>query len=309
MKSMFPTASSAFQKSALLGVLASTVLGLAQASADIQVINQLGAGGWLSDDTRSSAGTDLVSPTLTHAGKPGQAPSAGDDAAINSQLSFQDAPLGSSYGGALRISGTTSNSGKSTISVLDLATGFAPASDLLLGSFAAQYRWYEDTSLSARTLALRFGIQSTNFAASQNLFTPIRSGESAWDLVLVHLDPTPVANTWDTESVSSTTGLWNLFDQAGNAYYTTPGGASSMTLADWANDPTFGSALFGAGAKITSIQFGLGSSQANGIAYVESLQTTVANGGDQIQFVPEPTTGLLLALGLCTLAGRRRRAA
>lgn len=293
------------QTFAALSALTWGAIGLTQASA--QQVKQLGDFGWLSDDTRSAAGTDLVGSTLTHAGKPGQTPTGADDIAISSQLSFVDAPAGSAFGAALRITGTTSNSGKSTISLLDLGSGFAPASDLLSGSFSAQYSWYQDTSLSTRTLAFRFGIQSTNFAASQSSFTAARSGESAWDLVLVHLDPTPIANTWDVESVSSTSGLWNLYDQAGNAHYTPPGGATSQTLAAWALDPTFGTALFGAGAKITSVQFGLGSSQSNGAAYVESLQTTVLNGGNQVQFVPEPSTGLLALLGLCGLVSRRRR--
>ena len=56
----------------------------------------------------------------------------------------------------------------------------------------------------------------------------------------------------------------------------------AKTLQDWANDATWGPILFGAGAKITNVQFGLGSFQQQCNAYVDYLQTTLLNSGNPI---------------------------
>src|SRR5690606_4442958 len=135
-----------------------------------------------------ASGNDLVGSVLTHAGKPGQAATAADDVAISQQLKIVvPGPAGSTYGGAVQIDGTTANDGKSTISVIDTNEGFADASVLLDSSFFAEYEWYGQPNPTPRTLAFRIGIQSTDWANSQAGFTASRSGESSWDLILVHL--------------------------------------------------------------------------------------------------------------------------
>lgn len=283
-------------------------MGLGIATGATQHVTTFGAGGWRSDDTRDAAGTDLVGLNYTHFGKPGQTPTPADDMAIGQQIQFVSGPSGSTYGGAVLIDGTSGNPGKSTISVIDVGTGFAPASDLVGGSFSATYEWYMQPNPTNRTLAFRIGIQSTAWGTgpgqSQNAFTAIRSGESAWDLILVHLMDSPVANAWNTASVDLTNGQWYLYGQAGNGNWVgiagsaPPGGTTQKTLANWQADGTWGPLLFGTGAKITSIQLGLGSAQRQCLAYVDYLQTTVLNGGDVVDFtlpVKNVNTGELFA--------------
>lgn len=290
--------------------VAALVFGLtAAASAVVVAVKDFGDHGWRSDDTRNTSGVDLVGTINTHAGRPGQTATAADDAAIASQIQFVDGPVGSTYGGAVSIDGTSSNSGKSTISVIN-PSGFDAAGNLLT-SFSATYEWYKQPNPTERTLAFRLGIQSTDWAASQASFTAARSGESMWDLVLVHLSDPSISNAWNSDLVDHDTGMWNLYDQAGNAYFTTPGGATSLTLDAWNSDATWGPLLFGTGAKVTSVQFGLGSSQRNALAYVDYLQTNLLNEGDVIDFqaVPEPKVISFLGLGLGALLMRRRRQA
>ncbi len=258
-------------------------------------VQQFGDNGWKADDTRTGAGVDLVGLNYTHAGKPGQTPTLADDALIAQQIKFVTAPAGATYSGAAQIIAPVGNPGKSTISVIDDVTGFAPTDDLVGGSFSATYSWYMDPNPTARTLAFRFGIQSTRWGTgllqSQNGFTAIRSGESVWDLVLVHVPASSDSNAWNPVSVDMNTGLWYLYGQAGNSNWLAleganpPGGTVSKTLAGWQADPTWGSVIFGTGAKISSIQFGLGSGQQSCIAYVDYLQTTVYNGGDVVDFI------------------------
>lgn len=295
-----------------LSKLAALTIALAASSVTYAApinVGVFGQGGWRSDDTRNAAGLSLVGTVNTHPGTPNQAATASDDVEISQQIQFVGGPAGSTYGGAVSIDGTVGNSGKSTISAINPTTGFGSGASLL-NTFNATYEWYGQPNPTSRTLAFKLGIQSTNWGTgagqSQNGFVADRPGEPFWDLVLVHL-PAPSDNAWSTVSVDHDTGNWNLFRQAGNAFYPAPDG-TAKTLDAWALDPTFGTALFGAGAKVTSVQFGLGSSQRNSIAYVDYLQTNLLNGGDVINFVavPEPTT--LAAVGLASVLLRRRRA-
>ena len=267
------------------------VAALITTQAQTQYVNVLGAAtGWYSDDTRSTTGADLVGITRTLYGKPGQTPTAADDITIDQQLQFVAGPAGGLYGGAIKIDGTSSNSGKSTISTVNLS-GFAPSSDLVGGSFTASYKWYLEPNPTSRTVAFRIGIQSTQWAASQAGFTAIRSGEQTWDLKLVNVMSSPTANAWNDVAVDMNNGLWYLYGQATNANWVgiagsaPPGGTLQQTLAQWQADATWGPILFGTGAKITSVDFGLGSGQRQCNAYVDYLQTTILNGGNVIDFV------------------------
>ena len=246
-----------------------------------------GPSNWYSDDTRNAAGVNLVGVNSTLYGKPGQAPTPADDVAIAAQLQFVAGPANGTYGGAIKIIHPTNNAGKSTLSTVNLS-GFAPGSALVGGTFSAQYRWYQDISVSTRTVALRLGIQSTNWAASQLGFTAVRSGEQTWDLILVHTQPPiPTPDAWNLDNIDKDNGKWNLFKQAGNTYYTTPinDPSTAKTLQEWNDDPIWGPRLFGVGALVTSVQFGLGSGQNGGIAYVDYLQTSILNSGNLIDFV------------------------
>ena len=288
-----------------------TMLITPTAQAAMVEVGTFGDFGWRSDDTRNASGVNLVGITNTNDPAPGSTPTAADDAAIASQLQFTTAPSGATFYGAVKIDGTTSNSGKSNLSTISPITGFAPSSDLLLPSFFAVYNWYKQPNPTSRTLAFKLGIQSANWGTgggqSQNGFTATRSGESVWDLVLVNVSPS-VDNAWNTSAVNAVTGDWNLFRQAGNGYYPVPG-ATAKTLAAWNADATFGPALFGPSAKVTSVQFGLGSSQRDAFAYLDYLQTNLLNGGDVINFVPEPSSLVLAGFGvaLSLTAIRRRR--
>ncbi|MBX3423492.1 MAG: VCBS domain-containing protein [Pirellulaceae bacterium] len=278
-----------FRRSYYRGLLVSEMLEQRQLLAVTDVAALLGAHGWKSDDTRDIAGSDLVGSLLTNAGDVGVTPSTAHDQAILQQVRIVNAPAGSAFPGALLVDGTSSNSGKSTASVVDTASGFAPASDLVQPEFGATYSWYGQPDPTSRTVAFRIGVQSAAWAISQASFTATRSGESAWDLVLVHV-PASSDNAWSTVSVDQDSGNWFLYGQAGNPNWTgiagstPPGGLTSKTLDDWNADATWGPILFGAGSKVTSVQFGLGSSQRQSIGYVDYLQTSILNGGDRIDF-------------------------
>jgi nitrous oxidase accessory protein NosD len=256
-------------------------------------VTSLGDEGWYSDDARNLAGVDLVGLTSTLHGKPGVTPTALDDAAIAGILGFVPGPGGSVSDGVMKVTLGDSNSAKSTASTVNL-TGWAPASDLVTPGFSAEYRWYLEPNTTERTLAFRFGVQSTHWASSQTGFTAVRSGEPTWDLILVHIMATPVVYSWNTAEVDMNTGLWFLYGQATNTYWpgavgiAPPAGTSSKSLAAWQADPVWGPVLFGPGAIVSSIQFGMGSSQRNCNAYVDYLKTSIYNGGDFVFFGDVP---------------------
>jgi hypothetical protein len=284
--------------------------------AAVQLVDSFGDYGWKSDDTRDAAGNNLVGITSTNAGKPGQVPTATDDTAIATQIQFVAGPAGSTHGGAVSVDGTSGNNGKSNISVISPTTGYGTGGSLLNQSFSATYQWYGQPNPTSRTLAFKIGVQSASWALSQAGFTAQRSGESVWDLVLVYV-PATSDNAWSTESVDHDSGLWNVFRQASNGFFPVPN-TTAQTLDAWNLDSTFGPALFGAGSKITSVQFGLGSSQRQSIAYVDYLQTSLLNGGGLIDFkaagtvaaVPEASSVVvwgLLALVIGGVTWTRRK--
>ncbi len=253
-------------------------------------VTGLGAStGWYSDDTRNASGVDLVGTNFTQYGKPGQTPSTADDTAISQQLQFVDGPAGSTGGGSVKIIAPTENPGKSTLSTVNL-DGFAAASVLTDDSFSASYRWYKEPNPTSRTVAFRIGIQSTAWAASQVDFTATRSGEQTWDLMLVNLMDVSEDNAWNEVDVNKDTGTWHLYGQSGNQNWigitgvVPPGGSSAKTLAEWAVDSVWGNRLFGTDAKITNVQFGLGSWQRQANAYIDYLETTILNNGNRINF-------------------------
>lgn len=257
------------------------------AAAQTIYVNNFGAAGWYSDDTRSDAGTNLIGLNYTHPSLQNGQGTEQDDLAISQVLSFTSSFSGAAdtrFGlGALRINGGTQNAAKSTISIIDTATGFASASSMLSDDFYATYRAYNEPNPTTRTASLRFGIQSTKWSNSQNGFTAARTGEGTWDLILVYTGLNE-QNAWTQHTLSATEGTWRLYFQAGNSYFGTRPNVEK-TLAEWAADETYGQLLFGDGAVITNVQFGLGSEQRNNNTYIDYLQTNLLYDGGLIKFV------------------------
>jgi hypothetical protein len=280
------------------------ISGAAQVFGSTVYVGAFGAEGWMADDTRNGSGVDLVGTNYTHAGKPGQTPTAADDAQIAEQIKFvSDAPGGVP---ALKlVFGKVTGGGKATISTINTDTGFATGN--WSTNFFANMSRYRDTETNT---TLKIGVQSTDWAASQSGFTATRTGESAYDLTLVYAGNLTPFHVWEDVSLTATSGTWCLFDQSGNNYYSTPGNSANKTLADWAVDPTYGNKLFGDGAKVTSVLLGAGSFSVASTGYVKYIETSLLNGGDRIEFVPEPGTLVLLGMGglfALAYAWRRRR--
>jgi|GEM_PF-5302465 len=294
-----------------------TVAGcVAAATAGTVVVAGLGDQGWKSDDTRNAHGVDLVGVNYTHYGKPGQTPTAADDAAIADQIKFPcDGPGGTP---ALELTKQSVGGGfsKCTLSTVNLA-GFA-SGDWRSG-FTAKWRYYTTSNAEAGTL--KIGVQSTLWGTgpgqSQNGFTAIRSGEQTWDIVLVAWPgyPNPLTpNQWNDVNIGPGTVCWKIYKQAGNSFFNDPGPLAPMSLNEIFSTSlpavtiglttyTWGEVIFGAGAKVTNIQFGLGSSTQTSTTYIDWLETNLLNDGDRIEFGvdPKPVKNVNTGLYYCTI--------
>jgi hypothetical protein len=278
----------------LLVLLAVLAVGVANA-ATIPVAG-FGDYGWMSDDTRDGTGAHLVGLNYTHYGRPGQVPTSADDIAIASQLQFTNsAPGGVSALQIYKASG--SGAAKSSLSKVDLS-GFATGAGWVPGFFA-RYPYYTDTT--GETAVVKIGIQSALWgigaSQSQNGFTATRSGESAWDLVLVAWIDTPVANAWQLANLDANSVIWKIYRQAGNSYFNEhpSQNGSTMSLQQLlsqsaiaktigATSYTWADVLFGPGSKVTSVQFGVGSSGGTCTSYIDYLETNLLNDGDRVDF-------------------------
>ena len=295
------------------------------AHAATELVNTFGVDGWYSWDTRNTSGTALngtndTSPAINSAllGRSVGASAAADDTAIGQQVIFMDegqttndngdaagnpppaSPTGSLGGlGYVRLDGTGSNSGKSDLSYVD-TNGIAAASALTDPSFGLSYRYYIQPQNTFRTLGLNIALTNT---AQSNLY------------IFAYVDPVPSAINspgWFTSSVSANSGAFTLFVGGIGA----ADGGAAMTLAQWAADPTYGSAVFGGSESVFRIGFNIGSGQRDDLQYLDSMQTNLLNGGDPIDFVgpsavPEASTwisGALSALAAAAFGFRRRRA-
>lgn len=286
------------------------------------VINNFGVSGWNSLDTRNTGGTNLV--------QPGDA--AAIAAQINANATVAPALVGGSLnaGRALSLDGTTSNSGKSSFGLHGAGVGGLASIASLGTSFSASYRWATTSTLSSgRTSPFKISIDTIATGSAPS--TP-RTGEDQWDYILVHVPvgSSSAKDTWHDESMDYDSGRWNIFRSGylGGGPFCTNGNfggsgctAAALTLEDmWTNtDPlldTVLDAMFASTSVVRGIEFGIGSSQRNALNYVESLQTSIYNGGDIVRFggtqatVPEPGTVLLalVALGGLVASRRRRRA-
>jgi hypothetical protein len=288
-----------------------TALAASTSQGAIQVVNSFGDNGWYSWDTRNTAGTRQVgststSPLWTGLGGP---PSPAADVVIAQQIKFLgEGVVAPAVGGALpaspatslnglgyvRLDGTSNGNGKSDISYVS-GSAIAAASALADPSFTATYRYFTDGALSNRTPGL-------NIAMFNNA-NPGSLGDPSAVLTFNHVQSPYTANAWNTESVSNSS-LFSLYGSGA------PGGATSMSLADWFADATWGQTL--ANYSIYRVGFNIGSGQTNGIAYLDWLETSLLNGGDTIDFqaVPEPASMIvwsLMATGVGAVVWNARR--
>jgi hypothetical protein len=250
--------------------------------------------GWFSDDTRAdgsgllAAGTNLVSDTLTDDPEATATGTSAHNSDIFGQIAFGPAPgavPALTHDGAVRLFIDASGSGKSQIShrKTDLS-GHGPGSGFGPG-FAAEYSWMGNGP-AAITASLKFGIRTAEFGSAP---VSSRTGENAWDKVLIY-EPgngngAVSDGLWQTETIDHSTGAWWFFDRNAGASII----GSPMTLATMSTSPLVFSgsktaadvyALITApGAVITSVQFGIGSGNANGNVFVNQLTTNVYRSG------------------------------
>jgi len=313
-----------YKTAAILMMLATCA---ATALAGTIEVGAIGDEGWYSDDTRSNGNVNVVGLNYTHAAvpnPPGPAASAADDATIAQRFTFVPAPAGASNG-AVNIAHPDGTSMKSTLSVIDTDTGLATG-DWRSG-FSVKWRKYH-TGGTTRGASMKIGVQTTLWADSQNVANFSNgtgckySGEPSWDLVLVnnqvHTDDTWVTHEVDGSDNATVNGNLNTFKiypQAGNGFFGSPQDLGFHTLEWWANTTeiaygtsTWGDVLFGTGAKVTNFQFGAGSGPGEQNEFFDWVETSLVNGGDRVDFTPEPASMTLLALGGLGVLIRRRRA-
>jgi hypothetical protein len=280
-----------------------TMLTGTAAQAAQQYVDQRGDFGWQSRDTRSAAGANLVAPA--------------DNAAIDAVIKFGAAPGGvNAPTHALNLITPTSNSAKATLGVSNLGTGFGNGTDLG-AAFTAEYKWYTEgaPTYTNRISPLKIGVQTSAYGSTPAGGT--RTGDNDWDMLLVHF-PNSVAATWNTESISYTSGLWYVVNRGGvggNTFSTPVSSATPQTLSDIYNGGSGygGNAaladIFASTSKLSVIEFGLGSSQQNANNFVSYLETSIYNGGDAVHFVPEPSSLAVIGLGAAAMMRRNRRQA
>jgi hypothetical protein len=254
-------------------------------------VSAIGDHGWTSLDTRSSTGANLTLPS--------------DASAINQVIQLGSAPPGGSRGYGLHLQ-TSTNSSKASFGVNNLGTGFGSGTDLLSSSFFAEYEWLTEGSaggFTARTSPLKIGIQSSGFSPPAMLGG--RTNEENWDYILVHDASGYTAGQWETESITNTSGNWFIYR---SGYI--GGGALAGTSDTLANLASMygGSGIFDSNARIVSLEFGVGSGQANASNYVSYLRSSLINGGDAVNFAaPEPSSLALMSLAGLGFVGRRWR--
>lgn len=318
---------------------AAVLFGIAAAPSRAATINvaSLASEGWYSDDTRSDgtdgygAGLSLIGLTTTDLTTGAVSPTvgvAGHDAAIAQHISFSATapgfvPIGT-HAGAVRLAIGNHASGKAQISHIENdLVGHGPGTVFADPALAIEYSWMGTSSTPNFTAALKIGIKTSEFNTVAN---SSRVGENVWDKLLVY-EPGANGHTsnglWHTETISLTDGIWWLFDRklgfsanyltagkltlddmadATNIYHT---GASGRTLAQ-----SFALAL-NPQSVITSIQFGIGSGNANTEVFINQLRASFYESNNLTTFgpapeVPEPATWLLLGLGLAGGAARYR---
>lgn len=263
-------------------------------TAPAAAVSSLGQDGWYADDNRGSTGADLVGATLTHYPKAGQTPTAADDTAIRAQVGFVAAYQGR---GALMLSKSGPGFSKSQVSKVNPA-GYVSGDWRTGFSLAYDYATTSTAELPVPKLGIRSALWGTGAGESQAAFSAVRSGESAWDLVLVDwrgTDPGWVTTgNWASFTTTASTVCWKIYRQAGNAFFN-PTPAATLSLNDIAamNNPsnpahvakvvgpttyTWADVIFGAAAKVASVQIGVGSSAQTSVGYIDFVNLSLLGG-------------------------------
>ena len=271
---------------------------IASAPAEVNTA-ALSQNGWYSDDTRAdgsggqSAGTNLISPTLTDDPEASSDGVPAHDADILNQISFGAAPVpppAGEHSGSVHLNiAAGSGSGKSQISHRkDDATGHAPGSVFGPG-LQMQYSWMGDGTPTV-TASVKFGVKTSEFSSTG---MSSRTGENAWDKVLIYepgnLNGGTSDGTWQTEVVDYNNGQWWFFDRTNIAGSI----GTPLTLADMSTSSVMVGGrtisdvydlITDAGAIITSVQVGIGSGNAGGSVYVNQLETNFYRSGSITTF-------------------------
>jgi len=269
-------------------------------AADVNT-NMLGANGWYSDDTRADGsgtqpeGTNLVSDTLTDdpeataSGTPSHDPDILAQAVIGDGAPPVAPPAGEWAYGAHLVIAAGSSPGKSQISHRkDDGTGFAPGSVIGPG-LTADYSWMGDGTATV-TASFKIGFKTAEFAS-----TPVstRTGENAWDKLLIYEPGNGNGGmsdgTWSTENVTWSSGNWWLVDRTNGVNSQ----ANDMTLEAMSTSTVvvggrelqaIFALLADSGSQITTLQFGVGSSNQGASVWVNQLETSFYRPGDRTTF-------------------------
>lgn len=274
-------------KAALAAVVGLGLTGATTFGAEVSV-GGFGQHGWYSSDTRDASGVSLLGAQNTqpfwNAAHGGSV--AGDDAKIAQMIQFVDGPGGVP---SVMLNATTENPGKAHLSVANLDGEFGTGASLLEESFGVSYRSYNQPVPTTRTLGISIGLVNIN--------------DPSEVYSLSHIGESEPKNTW-IENAADRDSNWRLFGKGPNR--TAPGGAVSKSLTAWSDDSTFAD-VFTSQFAIFEVGFNLGTYQRDNNTYVDWFQSSLINGGDKVNFVPEPASLGALGVGALALLARRRR--
>ncbi len=293
----------------LLALAAVPTLALGEASYS----TGFGDGGWRSDDTRNAAGENLIAPGVVHF--PTEVNAVDDLGQLQAQIRWQNYFGSRGNLGGVALTGGDHGNTKSTISQINVDDGFGLTHEVFNESLSIVYRWAQLNNNQGP--GFRIGIRSNFYESdTSNLPNPIpRSGEGAWDLILT----APAAGSGvRLQTLDFATTEWHVFQRAGGTFFNdttrvTEGGVTLSDLAAgnflfsgeptgpmspgdqamWdARRETLMEALFGTSpgvneAKVTNVQFGLGSGQVGGDGLVDWARISFVDDGKLIDFAAD----------------------